>query len=234
MFRRILAATLMVVFFASVANAHYLWVIIRNGKANVIFEEAPYPRNGGYLGPFIKRGKTWIRTPDNMKPIPVEMKVATKAKPKQKWLISKESVKTPCAIESYGKFGTYSYKKTIVLLHYNARYLQVKSRDQLKTFARAKHLAIDIVPSLTKDAINLQVLWKGKPAANRPFYVRGPSRKNTKTDPEGKVFVPISKPGVYTFRSYMELDESGTEEGKKYDKIRHHCTLTMRLPLPKD
>ncbi len=238
MLRHFLLAVSFVLIWTSTSSAHYLWFLVRsqdNGgrTANLYFEEGPGPRDGKYLDPFVMNGQFWIRTPDDSKATSLKMTEIEKGK--KRWMVSQENVPSPCAVEAYGKWGVYPYGKTNILLHYNARHLDVKSGAQLEKLARAKHLTLDIVPSISKKGIHLQVLWKGKPAANRPFYVRGGFNGKLETDDNGQVTVPLSKTGLYTFRSYIELNEKGADNnGKDYSKIRHHCTLTMKLPLERD
>ena len=223
--------------FVGTAGAHYLFVAIteEDGKAvgNVYFEEGPWARDGGYLDPFIKDGKSWARTVDEPKPKPVEMKEVKEDK--KRWLAGPLSVKAPRAFESTGTFGTYTYGKTEVLLHYYAKFIEVKAHEDLHELARAEHLKLDIVPHDEGDKLELTLLWKGEPAPDCRFYIRGPKKlvKNTKTDEKGRVTVKTSNPGRYIFRAYVELDEAGKHDGKPYELIRHHSSLVMDLPLEK-
>lgn len=242
--KRFLLAMLCLVSATAATSAHYLWILPQtNDKgerlANVYFEEGPHPGDGYYLDPFVKDCKVWLRTQDKDGVTTITMKEHFGKKKvrgkKTRWLISKEEIPSPCAIDSYGKFGVYRYpNKLDVLLHYNARHLDVKSGQQLQAWARAEHLDADIVPGMIKNGVELQVLWKGKPAGVRTLKVRGPIAKNVRTDKDGKVQVALSKPGLYRFQSYIELKEPGKENGKAYSVIRHHCTISMRWPLPKD
>ena len=61
-------------------------------------------------------------------------------------------------------------------------------RDRLE-LARAEHMDLDIVPHDEGNEMELTVLWKGKPVADRLVYVRGPQRfrQNLRTDRAGTV-----------------------------------------------
>lgn len=222
----------------STASGHYLWVSVDGksggqGTVNVYFEEGPAPGDGGYLDPFVKNGKTWIRTVTNPKPESIEMKDTRKDK--LRWLTAPAPTDTPRSVDSYGKFGVYRYGTTDVLLHYYARNVQVDSHDDLHELSRANHLDLDIVPHDREDGMELTILWKGKPAENRIVHVRGPNKfqENPKTDAKGKVRFAIKDPGGYLFRTNVEESIAGKEDDREYSLIRHHATMQIVLPLKK-
>lgn len=222
----------------STASAHYLWVAVdaktgSHGTANIYFEEGPAPGDGHYLDPFVQRGKTWTRTVES--PKPKLLKMSETKKPGKRWLSAELPVAGPRSIDSYGKYGVYRYGKTDVQLHYYSRHLDVRNHEDLHALARAEQMEVDIVPHETEDGLELTVLWKGKPAANRPIYIRGPKkfRLNTKTDDKGTVRFPTKDAGQYLLRSYVEENKGGTDphDGKEYQLIRRHAMMTLRLPI---
>ncbi len=232
MTRRLLLSALALALFVPATHAHFLWVLVnRDNSADVVFEHAPRIGDGHYLDPIVKRGKTWIRTPSN--PKPTELKVIEKSlnKKKLRWLTSASPINSPCAIESYVKWGVYKYpKNTFKLLHYYARHIEADSESDLQKLARAEHLDLDIVPSLDNDGLKVLVLFKGKPAAGRPLYVRGPVNASLKTDSNGIARVKDFKKGRYYFRTGYAVQKAGKFEGKDYSIIHHQCTLTAELP----
>ncbi|MDA0834065.1 MAG: DUF4198 domain-containing protein [Planctomycetota bacterium] len=232
----IVVASLAIVGFSSSAFAHYLWVAIDSktgdyGTANIYFEEGPSPGDGHYLDPIAKTGKLWIRTADH--PEPKEIETHETTAPKQRWLSAELADAGPRSIDTYGKFGVYAYGKTNVLLHYYARCLDVETHEDLHDLARAEHLDLDIIPHDHGDEMQLKVIWKGEPAANRPMRIIGPKkfRADLTTDDNGKVRFDITEPGTYLFRTSVELDETGTDGDDEYVLIRHHATMKITLPL---
>lgn len=232
-----LASLLQLLVLTQVASAHYLWVTVNakvkpHGETNVYFEESPAPGDGHYLDPFVKAGKTWIRTIESPEPQPLTMK-EVKPKEKQRWLQAKLPHGGQRSIDSYGKFGVYRYGKTDVLLHYYARLLDVNSHEALHELGRAEQMQLDIVPHTEKDHVDLKVLWRGKPAADRMVFIRGPKgfRKNVKTDKQGNVRFSLSGAGQYRFRTSVEVMKPGKDDGKDYAFVRHNGTLIMKLPL---
>lgn len=234
--RLVLAAAIHLGLLLSAASAHYLWVSVdgktgEHGTANLYFEEAARPGDGQYLDPFVNHGKTWSRGVAQKKA--TLLKMSEVKKDGNRWLSAALTSPAPRAIESYGKWGVYRYGQTDILLHYYARILEVGSPAQMKELARSKNLALEVVPRDSGEVLELEVLWKGKPAASRLVVVRGPGgfRKNLQTDENGIVRIQPAGAGTYTFRTSVELNESGTDNGKTYQKIRHHSTLALKLPV---
>lgn len=233
---RLTAICIIVLIVGKSAWAHYLWVTVNRKPdqprlANLYFEGGAGPGDGQYLDPFIKHGVMWIRTLESGEAKKLKMEVTKK--PGKRWLTAKlDKIDGSCAIESYGKWGVYRYGKTDVLLHYNAKNLDVTGAEDLSRFARAKHLSLDIVPKIVKDSVEVQVLFKGKPAVERTVYIRGAGglKEQQKTDKEGIVRFKTKAPGRCTLRTNVEEEKSGTDGGKEYQLVRHHCTLLVRLP----
>ena len=222
--------------FSAMASAHYLWLGVDakkgdHGTVNLFFEEGPAAGDGKYLDPFIERGTTWVRTIDNLEPQPLKT-VETK-KPGKRWLAAAIPADAPRSLDSRCQWGVYRYGNLDILLHYYARRLETNNAGQLKQLARAKQMRLDIVA--LDDQGTFQVLWEGKPAANRPMYIRGPQRYrlNTKTDKKGVVTLSAKHKGRYLLRSFVELNEAGKFEGKAFQRIRHHATLSIDLAAKK-
>lgn len=213
------------------SKAHYLWIVadsLENGRyAQLYFEEGPGPSDGRYLDPFVKNGKMWLRTPQQTEPKVLSMTEVKKQS--KRWLRSQATVPESCGLESYGKFGVYKYGKTPVLLHYNARYLAV-APEHLPALARAKHLELDIIPTLTEKGVSLNVLWQGQPVRNRTVKVRGPLNRSYSTDKNGQTDITLNKPGLYHFHCNIVLNQSGEDAGTAYNEIHHHATLSILVP----
>lgn len=234
--RTSLLVFLIAALFASPIFAHYLWVTVDNkagehGTTNIYFEGGPGAGDGQYLDPFIKRGKTWIRTLKDKKA--VEIKVADTKEGDKRWLSTELSKPGPRSVDMFGMWGVYRYGTTDVLLHYYARHIEADDHDDLHVLERAPHLDLDIVPHCEAGTVTLKVLWKGKPAADRTIAVRGPAgfKLSPKTNKFGVASFKAENEGRYTFRTSVEQEESGTQDGKEYQLKRHHATLVMNLPI---
>lgn len=221
-------------FLPAAAYGHYLWVTVTKDTAEVVFEESPRKGDGHYLGPLVKRGRTWLRT--TAQPEPAPLKMSDTREGELRWL-SAALPKTDApsrAVESTGKWGVYRYGSRDILLYYYAKFLQVTRHEDLHELGRAEQLRLDIVPHDEPDGVQFKVLFDGKPQADRPVSVRGPQgfRKQLKTDKRGRVQFTPPESGRYTIHSSVELpEEAGEFEGKPYQSVRHHATLTLDFPI---
>jgi len=213
------------------AQAHYLWLSVRSEGgarvADLVFEESPRPGDGGYLDPIVKRSKTWLRTGDRAEPQELEMEEIKQDG--NRWLRGTLNVQGSVTVSSYVKWGVYRYGKTDTLLHYYAKNAAGK---QSAPVARDEKLDLDMAVDFGKEKGEVQVFWKGKPAASRTVFVRGPKRTNHKltTDEKGRAKFSHPGAGFYTFRtSVPKPDESGEFQDKQYTAVRHNATLTVRL-----
>lgn len=234
----ILTSCLVLSALAAPACAHYLWVTIdaktgEHGTTNVYFEGGPGPGDGSYLDRFVSRGKTWIRTLGQKEPVELKVQDIKKKEANKRWLSAALTAPGPRSVDSFSTFGVYRYGETDVLLHYYGRNLEVDDHDDLHELGRSKQMLLDFVPHDNAGAMELTVLFEGKPAADRGVTIRGPGgfKKNLKTNDKGRVeFKPEGK-GRYWFRTSVEVKESGTDNGETYQLIRHHATMIMNLPL---
>lgn len=234
--RVVVVAGLLTLLANAPAAAHYLWVKVdakpgEHGTAHVIFEEAPVARDGEYLQPFVDRGKTWIRTLESEKPQVLKMKEINQDG--KRWLQAALPKGGSRSVDSYGKWGVYRYGQTDVLLHYYARYLDARDHDDLHELGRAEHMALDMAAHEGNGELEITVLWQGKPAPDRPVYVRGPKgfKATLTSDKVGEVRLKPEQAGAYLFRTFVEEETPGTEAGKDYAKIRHNGTLMLAWPI---
>lgn len=146
------------------ATAHYLWVVVDNTPgaekvANVYFEESPRAGDGHYLDHFLGSSKVWIRTLEQPDPDPVSASEVKNGE--NRWMQVALPAASEYSVDSYGKFGVYTYGKTKVLLHYYARNLVVASHDTVHELGRAEQMDLDLVPhDLGKD-LEVTLSWKG-------------------------------------------------------------------------
>ena len=218
------------------ARAHYLWVVADMAQqatdVRMIFEEAPVPRDGEYLEPFVKDGKAWVRTLNSDEPSNIELKKIERDG--KKWLQGQIKTSKPRSIEGYGLFGVYQYGKTHALLHYYAKHLQLTDHDDLHDLGRSPRLDLDIEPHDTPEGLELKVFWKNKPAQGVKVNIRGPKGflKSEATDANGMIRVATDHEGRYLIRATrIDRTQQGTHQGKAYDHVRHSTTLVMSWPV---
>jgi hypothetical protein len=235
MIRSLFAFCVLALFFPLNSSAHYLWVVVpKIGEssepiADIFFEESPAAGDGHYLDHFLGTSKVWVRTLVSPSPEPLvaeEVKLGD-----NRWMRVAIEGDDQRSVDAYGKFGVYEYGKTKVLLHYYARMLQAQTHDAMHELGRAEQLDCDLVPHQSGSKMELTLLWQNEPVADRMVFVRGPNkfRQNVKTDERGRVTVTPNESGRYTFRSSVEVNTPGTENGEAYELIRHNITLLMML-----
>ena len=230
------ATTLAALIVPATAQAHYLWVTVdpssrQHGTANIYFEGGPSPGDGQYLDPFVDRGTTWVQTLDSQQATP--LKTSEVKQEGKRWLTATLPESPARSVDSYGKWGVYRYGDQDVLLHYYARHLDVRDHDDLHELARAKHLALDIVPHTEAGKVELKILWQGKPAADADVNIRGPGgfKAKLRTNASGVATFQAEAAGQYRFRTLVDEDKPGKEGDKSYELIRHQATLLLDLPV---
>jgi len=218
------------------AAAQYLWISVDQQNAdqrvaNIYFEEAPAPGDGHYLDHFLGTSDVWLRTLRNPNPEPIRADEVKRGG--NRWMRTEMPAADEYSIDAYGQFGVYQYGKKHVLLHYYARHLRVASHDAMHELGRAEQMDLDLVPHDSGDRLELTLRWNGEPVADRMVFIRGPKgfRKNIATDDRGTVVITPQVSGRYRFRSSVEFETPGREDGQAYQSVRHNVTLLMTLPL---
>ncbi|MDX1962646.1 MAG: DUF3386 family protein [Pirellulales bacterium] len=115
-------------------------------------------------------------------------------------------------------------------LHYYAKTLHAPA-SEWATLAPAKQLALDILPELTGNELQLQVLWNGKPLENSTVTITvGTDQLEPKTtDATGHVRVKLGQHtgAVSALAKHEEPTAKAELDGKSYEKISHYSTLTL-------
>lgn len=214
------------------ASAHYLWISVDRepqGKSgtNIHFEEAPRPGDGSYLDHFLGTSDVWIRTIEQPAPTPIRAEEVKQGD--KRWMRVDVPSAEEYSVDAYGKFGVYEYGQTKVLLHYYARNLSVSSHDAMHELGRAEQMDLDLVPHDAGNRLELTLLWKGEPVADRMVFVHGPDgfRENIKTDANGRIELQRPSTGTLTLRSSVEFPTPGEDNGEAYERIRHNITLVL-------
>ena len=130
------------------------------------------------------------------------------------------------ASQVYGIYGTS-------LLVYHAKHVDGTSAKSINSAGASKELAVDIVPHVNGKAVQIAVLWKGKPLANADVSIfDGDSEPiDKKTDKDGRLsFVPESGKLIGVLATTTKNDKAGTQEGKSYKGVVHYSSLTFNLP----
>lgn len=135
------------------------------------------------------------------------------------------------------EYGVLTRGDKKYLLVYHAKNLNAIDPAALKSFGRTENLKLDIVPSITGERGELQVLFNGKPAANAQVMIWTPDQyeKETEqfTDADGKVKFKVNQKGLWTVRARFQNDVAGERDGKEYPYEMHYSTLVLKNGEPK-
>ena len=91
-------------------------------------------------------------------------------------------------------------------------------------------LALDIIPAA--DGKSVQVWLRGKPLAGATvaLHARNGWSKSDKADAEGRLAIAMPWRGQYVVEVIHAEKQPGLYDGKSYDIMRHRATLTMIQP----
>lgn len=231
--KRIAIALTLLLTSATVAQAHFVWLVSETtdggkAKANVYFAELAETDDASLLDR-ITKVKVWSRDAAGQASEPLSL---TKEEHKDGGGALVSGLKQHAALSGTIKYGVLERGDNVFLLNYHAKFLDAGAGD-LSKLARDEALILDVVPHLAGEKSQLEVLWQGKPIKDSEVIVIDPSGKEhdvVKTDDQGKVTVDLSKPGLYSIRAKLVVEDKGELNGKKYEKANHYSTLTLRVP----
>lgn len=218
----------------SSAWAHFIWIDANSAAGKtaqaVFFGERPEPGDA-HLLPKITGTKAWVRGVDG------EVKAAKLGAPvgTDTALLPVDGPELPASsVEAVCDYGVYSRGPSGVLLHYYAKHLQGDWSQYCDKLAHTSKLKLDIVPTVADGKLNLQVLYQDKPVAKSEVVVvdaKG-EEQQLSTDADGRAATAVV-PGKYAIRAaFVEPNNQGERDGKKYIQVWHYATLTLALAAP--
>ncbi|MCI0359816.1 MAG: DUF3386 family protein [Planctomycetaceae bacterium] len=232
---RLLAITAFTVFFALAASspawAHFVWITVAKDsagqpQAQVHFSELAEPDSANLLDK-VAAVQVWTRTDSGQ---PKTLKLAKQITDEIGSWVAPIDAGT-FAVSGSIKYGVLDRRGMTFLLWYHAKHLDAGAAD-FKALARDERLTFDLVPHAGAKSFELEALFDGKPAAGSEVVVLDPegNESTSKTNAEGRLSLPSSKPGLYSIRAKWTIEKSGTEDGKAYPQVVHYSTLALRVP----
>lgn len=217
------------------AHGHNLFVLLKHPSdgpdvIQVIFEHSPRPGRGNYNQPLLDRGKSWIVKAKEPKKVLLELKETTTSG--KKFLQTQTKTRAPRLIVHSCTWGIYRGR----LDHFYGKFLDVSTPEEAKILARAAKLPLDIIPHIQANTITLQVLFKGKPLANRTIWIWSPRGKEMRrnTDAAGSLKLKNLQSGTWSFATTHTLRAlTGKFQGKPYKGVMHATTCSIRWPVKK-
>lgn len=213
------------------ASAHFVWLAVEKDSggqptANVWFSELAEPDSAELLDR-IAAVNVWSRTASGPGPqISLTKKIAAGG---GAWVGPAPAGTS--ALSAFINYGVLKRGEQSFLLHYHAKYLDAAAKD-LKALAREDKLAFDIVPTLAGNKISLEVLFRGKPAAEAEVVILDPTAQEStaKTDAAGRLALDNLKAGLYSIRAKWIVKEAGKAGDQEYPQVNHYSTLALRVP----
>jgi hypothetical protein len=136
----------------------------------------------------------------------------------------------PCVLEASEQYGVYG----TALLVYSAKHVHAGSTGEFNSAGNSKELALDIVPQVNGQQLELTVLWNGKPLAEAEVSVAVADAEAVKktTDEKGRVALSPEGAGVVSvLANRMDKTMSGKLNNKPYDHGLHYASLTFGWPV---
>ena len=224
--RSVIGSLLGLVLMTGSLNAHFIWAVIERSddgdpQAHFYFSETASPDSAEFLDR-LTRLQAWHRTPEG-EYTPLHLR---KIESDDGGLLAGALTSDRGNIEAECLYGTFSHRDQTMLLHYYAKSLNSDASDDLR---RSRKLDLDVSPRLENGELQLNVFWKGTPAADSQVMVTPPDGKQVEftTDAEGTARLESPPPGRYEIRARWIEKEAGWFEQEKYAEVRHYSAVTF-------
>src|SRR5688572_10051068 len=201
------------------SSAHFLWIktITHEGRPHAFLLFGENVLDEAYRMPeSLADSKIWRRTVDGKR---TELKLRGLETDERIGLVAALPNSRACVLEATEQYGVY----VTALLVYSAKHVRADSIDELNAGA-SKELALDIVPRIQGDELELTVYWKGKPLPEAEVSVAVGDAEAVKdiTDTSGRVkFKPEGNGVVSVLASRMDEQLTGKFNDKQYDHGLH-------------
>jgi len=212
----------------SMANAHFVWLILQGDKVHIQFSESAEAAEPDLL--------------KNVEAAKVQALISGgrgKAKLLEVPLTLAEDSLTGAldgkasAVFLSHEYGVISRGESTFLLKYLAKQHVSPLPGQWSAVNNAEQLPLEVTPSWTGRLLNLTVTWNGKPAVGVEVTAGGCGLEETlTTDDQGIVQCDPKTDGVLSVRAKMVEESSGERNGEKYDSVRTYSTLTLPVTRP--
>jgi hypothetical protein len=215
----------------AVASAHFVWIETEPaGKGTLV--RAGFGEVNGWdpdLIDKIKNSRFWTRSKNGTAPLAIAVD------PKEKEYRATIEGPAPAAVLAATDYGVIQFGKAPASwLRYTSKHL-VGAPAEWNDKTPTKDLRIEVLAEHDGDAVRLQVLFLGNPAADAVIKGEGPDGKHVelKSDAEGRARWPLSGPGLYSCFVGITTETPGELDGKKYVVEKDYAALNFRIAQPK-
>ncbi|MEZ6110734.1 MAG: kelch repeat-containing protein [Pirellulaceae bacterium] len=212
----------------TVARAHFLWIVRtveknKDERLQVYFSESPEPDDPDLLER-VKDAQVW-RLDASGAGTPLELSLAGES------LFSDlgDRAGEQAVFALSRDYGVISRGGEKFLLRYYAKTGPAAGHKHWQTHTAAKHLDLELIPSVSGQQIQVQTLWQGKPVADAQVKIAGPGidEVETASDEAGNVSFRAGEPGLYAIRVRHIESRGGTIGDQAFDSVRHYATLAL-------
>ena len=224
--RSVIGSLLGLVLMTGSLNAHFIWAVMEktesgDPQAQFYFSETATPDSAEFLDR-LTRLQAWHRTPEGDYS-PLQLR---KVERDDGGLLAGTLTSGRGNIEAECLYGTFSHSDQTMLLHYYAKSLNSDASDDLR---RSRKLDLDVSPRLENGELQLNVFWKGEPAADSQVMVTPPDGKPVEltTDADGTTRLKSPVPGRYEIRARWIEKAAGWFEEERYAEARHYSAVTF-------
>jgi N-acetylneuraminic acid mutarotase len=212
----------------SMANAHFVWVVLRGEKVHVQFSESAEAAEPELLknvaGAKVHALVSGGRGKSKLLEVPLTLADDT--------LTGPVDGKASAVVLSH-EYGVISRGESTFLLKYLAKQHVSPLPGQWSAVDNAEQLPLEVTPTWRGDLLTLTVTWNGKPAAGVEVSAGGCGlEESLTTNNQGVVQCQPGSDGLLSVRAKMVEDTPGERNGEKYDSVRTYSTLTLPITKP--
>jgi hypothetical protein len=208
-------------FFSTTAYAHFLWVVVEDGKGRVYFSETPAPGDAKLLSG-IEGISVW-QLEDHSS---VAIRTALVNHEDLGW--REFSIRQDRPVYFQHDYGILQRGDAKFLLQYYGSYYCSKSIDSAAAVASVE---FELVPTWKDSKFSITAYRSGQPVPNCEIQVAdetGAIAEGTTND-SGRFEVSADVRNRIWARAKWTLKESGTHEGNSFGEIRQYATLVCDL-----
>jgi uncharacterized GH25 family protein len=217
----------LVALWGAAASAHFVWIETSPAEKGTLVR-AGFGEAGGWdpdLIDKIKNSRFWTRANDGATPLAIAVD------DKEKEYRTTIEGPAPAAVLAATDYGVIQFGKAPTSwLRYTSKHL-VGAPAEWNDKTPTKELRIEVLAEPDGDAVKLQVLFLGKPAADAVIKGETPDGKpvELKTDAEGRARWPLSGEGLYSCFVGVTTETPGELDGKKYVAMKDYAALNFRI-----
>lgn len=207
-----------------VTRAHFPWIVpdASGPSARVVFSDSLQPDRPEFLDR-IAQTELFVRGPEGQR-TPVRW---TKGADAFEFTVAGKGPQVVGGVCRYGVFSRGDAEPFLLMYYPKALVNGGLGGDGPSPLAEpCDRLPLEIVRAGT----GFRVLWQGKPLPNAEVVIVPPGQEKSverKTDAEGRFAIEPFKPGLYGIRARHSENQAGTQDGKKYQGVRHYATLAF-------